>query len=61
MTQMSYVDNSVDFGDFFSRKVEEEEKSRQYSIFLILQVMKKKYCKKTNMVKNAEMYFFIQN
>lgn len=34
MTQMSYVDNYVDFGDFFLKKVEEKKNRKRNMEFL---------------------------
>ncbi len=44
---MSYVDNSVEIGDFFSDYVKNEEKNQELYTFSILQVNFIKSCKNT--------------
>ena len=38
MTKVSYVDNSVEIGDFFSKCTKKHEKSNKFPVGIILQV-----------------------
>lgn len=47
MTQMSYVDNSVEIGDFFSYYVKNVEEMEKLCTFLICKLIGEKNCKNT--------------